>query len=444
MAVIRNPYDPGIPVPLPTYGGSLGDWRAMMEFEPWKQLIEQKVTFNPQWLPNIPPWMVKKDDPVVVDPVVVDPWIDPDNGVTVNGDNGGTGNGGTGNGGAGNGGAGEIIWTDPDTGESIVYGVDTGGTGTEEVEGISTGAVEEGIEEGYPGVGAVDQALIDAAEAQALADAQELAAQQAAAEQALFDQQAADALAAQQAADAQAAANVLLEQQRLEGERIRQAEEAAAEDALLEQQRLEDERIRQEQEAAAVENERIRQVEEAAAEERQALEDAAYSRVSTAKDKWGKQHWELHGKAAGRDLPGNFGDYVDSYPDLKDAYLEHRRSLKSVEDETTKETTSPVYAPLWMKKPDGTWGWINPMTFQEEKFLWTDPEETGGIAPTGLSGTQLAGASGYPRWVPDNPYARITPSSKGRYYYEDPATAGRVQIITPWTYQQFLDVSRTF
>jgi len=88
-----------------------------------------------------------------------------------------------------------------------------------------------------------------------------------------------------------------------------------------------------------------------------------------------------------------------------------------------------------MRKPDGTWGWINPLTFQEQPYAWSDPNASGGIAHTGISGTQLAGASGFPRWVPDNPYATITPSSRGTYYHQS-----MDDVITwPWTYQQFLD-----
>ena len=400
MAIV-NPYDPGTPVPLPTYTGAPGDWSAMMKWKPWELLdMEQDPTFNPQWLPNLSPWLLPKekikDDIPIVKTTVADEWDDPDKGNGTNG-NGPNGTNGT----ITNGGTGDIIWTDPDTGESIVYGVDTGGTGTEDVTGISTGAVVDGTEEGYPGAGtAIDQGLLDA---QALADAQAaaLADEQA---QALAAQQAADALASQQAVDAQAAS-----------------------DALLEEQRLEDERIRQQQEAAA--------------EERQALEDAAYGRVSTAKDQWGRDHWESTGKSEGRDLPGDFGDYVESYPALKEAYLEHRKSLK--EDEPVKEEVATTVAPLWMQKPDGTWGWVNPLTFEEEKYLWTDTEETGGIAPTGTKGTQLAGASGWPRWVPNNPYATITPSSMGTVYGSPSVlmegTGVKFNMGLPSTYQQWLD-----
>ena len=347
MAVI-NPYNPGTPVPLPTYTGAPGDWSAMMKWKPWESLDRyQDPTFNPQWLPDLAPWILPEETPapdIPIIPVVEDEWVDPDAGG--NGINGVNGNGTTGT----------------DTG--IDTGIDTG---------VDTGT-------------AIDQGLLDA---QAAAAAQALADEQAAA-QVLADQQAADALAVQQAADAKAAA-----------------------DTLLEQQRLEDERIRQEQEAAAAV---------------QALEDAAYGRVSTAKDEWGRDHWEASGKSEGRDLPGDFGDYVESYSDLADAYLEHRKSLK-VEEE---ETASPSVAPVWMRKPDGTWGWINPLTFQEQTYAWSDPNASGGIAHTGISGTQLAGASGYPRWEPYNPYATITPGSTGTVWINE-------SLGFPRTYQQWLD-----
>ena len=118
MAVV-NPYDPGTPVPLTTYTGSLGDWRAMMKFKPWKDLIEQEVTYNPQWLPDLAPWILPeekvKDDIPIVQTIVADPWIDPDNGNGPNGTNG-------------NGTVDADTWVDPDTVQSIVAGVDTNGS----------------------------------------------------------------------------------------------------------------------------------------------------------------------------------------------------------------------------------------------------------------------------------------------------------------------------
>ena len=219
MAVIRNPYDAGTPVPLPTYTGAPGDRRAMMKFKPWEDLIEQEVTFNPQWLPHLPYGMLPEEK-IKDDIPIVKTIVPAGNGT--NGTNGTNGNGTNGTNGTltGINGNGDII----------------------DLGGVVTGDVS-----------AVDQGLIDA---QAVADAQALLDEEAAA-QALIDQQAADALAAQQAADAQAASDAILEQQRLEDDRIRQQQEdeAAAEDERIRQQEIQDEIDRQR------ELERIRQQE---------------------------------------------------------------------------------------------------------------------------------------------------------------------------------------
>lgn len=48
--------------------------------------------------------------------------------------------------------------------------------------------------------------------------------------------------------------------------------------------------------------------------------DAANKNIVTDKDKWGKVHWDTHGRAEGRTFTDDFGDYVDQYPDLLEAY----------------------------------------------------------------------------------------------------------------------------
>ena len=86
-----NPYDPGTPVPLPTYTGAPGDWSALMKFKPWELLdMEQDPTFNPQWLPDLAPWMLpeaKEKVPLVIPPPPTSEWTNPDTGgvITYNG-----------------------------------------------------------------------------------------------------------------------------------------------------------------------------------------------------------------------------------------------------------------------------------------------------------------------------------------------------------------------
>ena len=153
-------------------------------------------------------------------------------------------------------------------------------------------------------------------------------------------------------------------------------------------------------------------------------------------------------------MPGDFGDYVESYSDLADAYLEHRKSLKA-EEKTEPVTDTPRM--IWSRKDDGTWDWVwgfdDPTATGVDlsggggSFTWVDPDtivEGGGISTTGIDrGTQLAGASGYPRWEPDNLTAKLTPSSMGAYYFDAPSGYGddprKIGIGLRMSYQHFLD-----
>lgn len=218
-------YNPGTPVPLPTYGGAPGDWKAIMEFKPWEDIDRyQDVTWNPQLLPDLS--FLRAIEEETPPPLTIPPppppvsWQNPDTGEIIT--YGGGAGGGTG-------------WADPDTGGIITYPTTGGGTGAVGTTGVT----------GTTGT-TTDQALADAVAAQSLLDAQ-----------ALSDQQAADALALKQAADAKAAADALLVQENLDAEAAAAAAQAEEDERerlrlkALEDERLEGIRIQKELDDAA-------------------------------------------------------------------------------------------------------------------------------------------------------------------------------------------------
>ena len=423
-------YEPGIRTPLDAYTGGIPAFGSDAEI--WdlirKHMIDveaPEVKWNPQSLMTIPfvnkPEVIQPTVTPTVIPTVVKPWVDPDDDGPGDDDDDDDGPGDDDDDGPGDGTNG----TDNGTNG-------TNGNGVGDTTGLDIGDVTgNGDDESIVKALAESQALAQAlADEQALADAQALA-----------DQEAADNLAAQQIADAQAASDALLLAQQEEAERQRneavaealaEAEEAerqrneAAAEALT--RRREEERQRNEAaaEAAAAEAAADQEAAEAAAEAlvRQNLEDSAYASISTDKERWGRKHWEAHGKNAGRDLPGNFGDYVDSYPDLSSAYLD--QSLLQEPDDKG-ETIIGDDEPLlkWGRKSDGSYGWI--------------PSGIGiSVGPWDV-GTNLAGAhpDEYPYWIPDNPYAIITPDTKGWTWIHP-------LLSLPRTYQQWNPKGRSW